>query len=159
MRNPLAPGLVSIALCVAAQHAEAEYIDYGQPSEAELRAWLNSLRPLSDAGWVVVAPWNGSDVAYVSKRDALRDGSVVSVRVRWEFMRDTAINSIPYRSSTERIDFDCLNKQFRFYDLTIYTGNNLTGDHRSVTFTGRPWNPYVRGPRFGDVGNAVCLRT
>ena len=159
MRNLLVLGLVGIALCVASQHAKADYTADDQPSEAELRAWLNSLLPLSDAGWVVVAPWNGTNVVYIADRGALRDGSVVSVWVRWEYLRNTAVNEIPYKSSTEQIAFDCRHKQFRFYDLTVYTGNSLTGDHRSVTFSGRPWNPYAQGPRFADVGNAVCSRT
>jgi hypothetical protein len=145
-----------IALCVAAHQAKAEFIDDGQPSEAELRAWLNSLLPLSDAGWVALASWNGSSVVYVSNRDASREGSVISVRVRWEYLRDADIFGIRYKSSTEQIDFDCLNKQFRFYDLTVYTGNSLTGDRRSVTSRCRRWNPYASGAQFAEVGDAVC---
>ena len=73
-----------------------------------------------------------------------------------EYLRDADIFGIRYKSSTEQIDFDCLNKQFRFYDLTVYTGNSLTGDRRSVTSRGRQWNPYASGAQFAEVGDAVC---
>jgi hypothetical protein len=148
----LRPILLALSLSVCGNNAlSAEHTD------DERQSWFATLLPLG-GDWKQSASSAGI-VVYISSRNAIREGAVATAWVRWETIDPQVYSgyNFSYKSSAERIEFDCVRIVERTLAYVLYADNNLTGDSKQFVFDrAGAWSPDVPGSLGEQITSAVC---
>jgi hypothetical protein len=127
---------------------------------ADPMAWVRTLDPMSDGGWVFRAVGTDGSWAYFSTDHQLkRSGHTVTAWLRQEFpepQRNPAGDF--YSSDVERIEYDCAKERRRVLLVIYYAANNLAGNQHSEEADPKQidWDPIVPGTQSESIYRWTC---
>jgi hypothetical protein len=131
---------------------------------AETRnTWAASLDKLPNGGWefLMVSP-DGAYAIFGSHRHATREGSVVSLWLRYEYRESQTLDgSTSYKSVVYRDMNDCAGVRSKFIASTFYGENNLGGSGTSYTHDDGKvaWAPVIPGTVGDSLLDWACKTT
>jgi hypothetical protein len=118
--------------------------------EATRDTWAASLDKLPNGGWIflMVSP-DGTYAVFGSRRHATREGSVVSLWLRYEYREQQTLNGYSnVKSVVERDMYDCARVKSKGVSSTYYGENNLGGGTGSSVNSDEAkvsWAPAIPG--------------
>lgn len=125
-----------------------------EQKKAELEAtrdtWAASLDKLPNGGWMflMVSP-DGTYAVFGSHRHATREGSVVSLWLRYEYREQQTINGYSnVKSAVERDMYDCASVRSKSVSNTYYGESNIGGGSgTSISYDEAKvaWAPVIPG--------------
>jgi hypothetical protein len=127
---------------------------------ADPMAWVRTLDPMSDGGWVFRAVGRDGSWAYFSTEHQLkRSGHTVTAWLRQEFpepQRNPSGDS--YSSAVEKVEYDCAKERSRILLIIYYASNNLAGTQQSEEPDPKQidWDPIVPGTQSESIFRWTC---
>ena len=127
---------------------------------ADPMAWVRTLDPMSEGGWVFKAvASDGSWAMFSTDHQLKRSGHQVTAWLRQEFP-ETQQNPAGdmYLSDVEKVQYDCTKSQARVLLIIYYTANNLAGGQQSEETDPKqaPWDPIVPGTQSESAFHWTC---
>ena len=118
--------------------------------EEEQEAWLKTIAVVPAAGWEFVASAADSQsMVFASIYNLSRDGSIISLWYRWEFMNGQHNQGASDRfySFVERDDVNCTIQASKQLAIAYYASNNLRSEGSSYLRDGTKvlWSPATSG--------------
>lgn len=117
--------------------------------KADPMAWVRTLDPMTDGGWVFRTVANdGSWAAFGTDHQLKRKGQLVTVWLRQEYAESHQDSSSDtYLSNVENVQYDCAKERARTLLVIYYSENNIKGSEQSEQADPKetPWNPIVPG--------------
>jgi hypothetical protein len=110
--------------------------------------WAGSLDKLPNGGWVfLTVSEDGTYAVFGSRRHAVREGSVASIWVRYEYRERQSHGGENYQSDVVRVMYDCARVASKDVAITYYSGSNLEGEPTSYTYDESKvrWSPAIPG--------------
>jgi len=128
---------------------------------ADPMAWVRTLDPMSDGGWVFRAVGSDGSWAYFSTDHQLkRSGHTLTAWLRQEFPepRHNSAGDFFYSSAVERVQYDCGKERSRILLVIYYAGNNLSGNQQSEESDPKQvdWEPIVPGTQSESIFRFTC---
>lgn len=118
--------------------------------------WIKTLQLMPSGGWEWLTQAEGVQV-FVSYRNTIREGNIVTVWQRWEYSH--TVDGY-HKSIAERTQVDCVQVATRTLSQSLYPLNNLGGDPQEITpEKTSPWKPQVPGTIGELVVSTVCAHT
>ena len=117
---------------------------------ADPMAWVRTLNPMTAGGWEFRAVANdGSWANYTTAHQMKRAGKLVTLWLRQEYAEAQAGGSIPYRSTVEKVQYDCAKEQERPLLVVYYSNNNIQGNEQTDEADSKTaaWHAIVPGTR------------
>jgi len=141
-------GCILLVLATSAALAD----DSLKPPNDEAWAWLGDINMMPEGGWIPLV-WAASkdSIGFVSSKRYVREGSIVTFWMRWEYKPQSR-----YPSVLQRAQYDCTKAQYRSISQTSYTANNMGGGSpESLTQLGQ-WSPIAPGTMGETIMDFVC---
>jgi hypothetical protein len=127
---------------------------------ADPMAWVRTLDPMSEGGWVFRSVGSDGSWAYFSTDHQLkRSGHTVTAWLRQEFAEaQRNSNGDPYSSAVERVEYDCSKERRRVLIVIYYASNNLAGSQQSEEPDPKQidWEPIVPGTQSESISRWTC---
>ena len=127
---------------------------------ADPMAWVRTLDPMSEGGWVFKAvASDGSWAMFSTDHQLKRSGHQVTAWLRQEFpeAQQNPAGDM-YLSDVEKVQYDCTKSQARVLLIIYYTANNLAGSQQSEETDPKqaPWDPIVPGTQGESAFHWTC---
>jgi hypothetical protein len=127
---------------------------------ADPMAWVNTLDPMSEGGWVFKAvASDGSWAIFSTDHQLKRKGHQVTAWLRQEFPEaQQSPDGDMYLSDVEKVQYDCTKSQARVLLIIYYTANNLAGTQQSEESDPKqaPWDAIVPGTQGETAFHWTC---
>jgi hypothetical protein len=127
---------------------------------ADPMAWVRTLDPMSQGGWVFrAAGADGSWAAFSTEHQFKRAGHLVTAWLRQEYPEPQRTGGGDlYSSDVEKVQYDCTKEQARVMLVIYYTENNLAGSQQSeqAELKQLPWDPIVPGTQSEFIFHWAC---
>jgi hypothetical protein len=120
----------------------------GSPA-SEADVWARSIDPLPNGGWQYITSGSGdsANVVFASSHNMVRNGNIVTVWLRWEYMKAQSSRFPPYKSEVVREQIDCGRLATRLLSTSYYANNNLEGQPQTFVADEhkQSWEPAIPG--------------
>jgi hypothetical protein len=127
---------------------------------ADPMAWVRTLDPMSQGGWVFRAVGtDGSWATFSTEHQMKRSGHQVTVWLRQEYPEPQRnADGDVYVSDVEKIQYDCTKARAQVLLAVYYTQNNLAGNQQSEEADPKQasWDAIVPGTQSEIIFRWVC---
>jgi hypothetical protein len=127
---------------------------------ADPMAWVRTLDPMSQGGWVFRAVGtDGSWATFSTEHQMKRSGHQVTVWLRQEYPEpQRSADGDVYVSDVEKIQYDCAKARAQVLLAVYYTQNNLAGNQQSEEADPKQaaWDAIVPGTQSEIIFRWVC---
>jgi hypothetical protein len=127
---------------------------------ADPMAWVRTLDPMSQGGWVFRAVGtDGSWATFSTEHQMKRSGHQVTVWLRQEYPEpQRSADGDVYVSDVEKIQYDCAKTRAQVLLAVFYTQNNLAGNQLSEEADPKQaaWDAIVPGTQSEIIFRWVC---
>jgi len=128
--------------------------------KADPMAWVRTLDPMSQGGWVFRAVGaDGSWATFSTEHQMKRSGHQVTVWLRQEYPEpQRSADGDVYVSDVEKIQYDCAKTRAQVLLAVFYTQNNLAGNQLSEEADPKQaaWDAIVPGTQSEIIFRWVC---
>jgi len=130
--------------------------------QEQIAAWARSIEPLPAGGWKLLGPasTDNKSVLFASTHNLNREGSIVSVWFRFEFMlpQHNDESNGNFQSFVERDEIDCTAQASKRLAISYYQGNNLDNTGPAYVWDAAKllWAPAVPGTIFEAMAGWAC---
>jgi hypothetical protein len=127
---------------------------------ADPMAWVRTLDPMTDGGWVFRSVGADGSWAYFSTDHQLkRSGHMVTAWLRQEFPEPQHNSTADlYSSAVEKVQYDCSKERRRVLLAIYYASNNLAGNQQTEEPDPKQidWDPIVPGTQSESIFRWTC---
>jgi hypothetical protein len=123
-----------------------------------MRASVEEMSRTRGAGWILGGANNNVGTFYLHQPTMVRQGSVMQAWVinnLWEPDRNT--RNFRYTSTLSRVEYDCIARRFRFFDVQWFSDRGASGENQSVGGVGE-WGAIPPGSIAETNMNVACQR-
>jgi hypothetical protein len=127
---------------------------------ADPMAWVRTLDPMSQGGWVFRAVGaDGSWATFSTEHQMKRSGHQVTVWLRQEYPEpQRSADGDVYVSDVEKIQYDCAKARAQVLLAVFYTQNNLAGNQQSQEADPKQasWDAIIPGTQSEIIFHWAC---